>query len=269
MALDTNKFSEIFKNSDSDTVSKAEKSIKEAATERKDAAVLEMLKQQDPDTYRMFLAKAEKMEALPHVKPGDLITADLINALIDRINALEGGGESALNLGPLALQAHTLIALAGEIKAGAGLWLDGERLLDKDDEVANLAVLDGTTLALRLALVGDGNQLEAALEKLGHGNTILLRKGDVMMAQVSSTQKDGDAGATLRRQQTLIGVIQTDNDLELSPYLDSIQFDHQPFSWGLYNTRLKRFVLGGASENARLRNELVQVHEAKTVGDIK
>ncbi len=261
MALDIN-FNDASKNSTNETIAMAEKAVRETAIEHKDAAVLEILKKQDPDTYRLYLAKAEQAAALPHVKPGDLITAELINALIDRINALEGMGEGVLTLGPLALQSHTLIALAGEVETGAGLWLDGERLLDKNGDAANLALLDGATLALRLAMVGDGNQLEAALEALAaNSKTILPRKGDVMMAQVSSTQKDGDAGATLRRQQTLIGIIQQDNDIELPPFLDSIQYEHLPFSWGLYNKRLKRFVLGGASEDVRLRNELSQIHE--------
>ncbi len=254
MALDINT---------NETIAMAEKAVRESAIERKDAAVLEFLKLQDPDSYRMYLAKAEKAAALPHVKPGDLITADLINALIDRINALEGVGEGVLRLGALALQTHTLIALGGGGAAGVGLWLDGERLHDKEDAVANLALLDGASLSVRLAIVADEASGEAAIARV----IKLANKGDVLMAQFTETKQSVDSGenavaVTISQNHTYLGVIQADNQyLDALQFLNSIQAGQLPFSWGLYNAALKRFVLGGTSEDVRVQQALVRLHQ--------
>ena len=194
---------------------------------------------------------------LPHVKPGDLITSALINTLIDRINALEVGSESVLRLGPLAQSAHTLAALGGPVTAGGGLWVDGERLLDKEKEVANFALLDGGTLAVRLALAANATNGEQVLEQLVKNE----RQGDILMAQISVEEKGDTGGVTVevtsRQIRTYIGVIQSDGQyLSAMVFLNSIQAGHLPFTWGLYNTKLKRFVLGGASEDSRLQEYL-------------
>lgn len=225
-----------------------------AGVDRADAAVLEILKSQDPEAYRIFRAAAAKAVALPHVQPGDLITAELINALIDRVNAVEGGGDSVLQLGPLATQAHTLVALAGDAKTGAGLWLDGEPLLDKAGALANLALLDGASLKTRLALVADEQQGEAAIAKLNE----LAKKGDVFMAWLSTQEQDpADANAKVGTNHAYLGVIQADGQIPSAlPFLNSIQTGHLPFAWGLYSTKLRRFVLGGASEDFRLQQKL-------------
>jgi len=257
------KTNDIFENSINETVSKAEYTARESALSQTDSAVLEILKTRDPATYLKLRGEAEKAVALPHVKPGDLITAELINALIDRINALEDAGDSVLRLGQLALQAHTLVALGGTLAAGAGLWLDGERLLDKENAVANLAVLDGASLAVRLAVATDAAGGEAAIAQLNK----VARKGDVLMAQLSTTTKaDANVAGTNAAEASTslihayLSVIQADGQFEQSlQFLNSIQSGHLPFTWGLYNTALKRFVLGGASEDFRVQQVLAQV----------
>lgn len=257
MALDVSKAIEIIKNASEDEMTAIAKALKEETVTEKNAKILEILKRVDPDRYRDLLTLAEKEGELPHVKPGDLITSTLINALIDRINALELGGESILRLGPLAQGAHTLVALGGPVTAGGGLWVDGERLSDKANEIANLALLDGSTLAVRLALAADATEGERAIELLMKQ----ARQGDVLMVQMS-VEKKGDTGgvsgeAATNLIHTYIGVIHGDGQyLTALVFLNSIQTAHLPFTWGLYNTRLKRFVLGGASEDFRLQESI-------------
>jgi hypothetical protein len=227
------------------------------AADEKDMRILEILKRVDPDTYRDYRVLAEKEGELPHVKPGDLITSQLINALIDRINALELGGESILRLGPLAQGAHTLVALAGSPKSGAGLWLDGERVLDKSNEPANAALLDGATLAVKQSLAVGETEADAAFERLMK----IAREGDVLMVQVSVANRQADTGEVAsvetRQSHTYLGVIAADGQGESAlRYLNSIQSAQLPFTWGLYSAKLRRFVLGGASEDIRLQNVL-------------
>lgn len=107
MALDVSKAIEIIKNASDEDMTAIEKVLKEETVTEKNAKVLEILKRVDPERYRDLLTLVEIEGELPHVKPGDLITSTLINALIDRINALEAGGESVLRLGPLAQGART------------------------------------------------------------------------------------------------------------------------------------------------------------------
>jgi len=258
MALD-NKLSEIL-SSTNETLSKVENAVKASAIDEKDSAVLEILKSQDPETYQKYLVRVERAASLSYVMPGDLITARMINALIDRINALEDGGESVLRLGPLAQQAHTLVALGGTLASGAGLWLDGVRLLDKSNEVANLVLLDGSSLEVRLALVAEETKGELAIEQLMKA----ARKGDVLMAQMVMTEKPADTGeaavnVTTSLIHTYIGMIQENNDFMSALYfLNSIQAGHLPFTWALYSTKLKRFVLGGASEDYRLQQYVIK-----------
>ena len=254
MALDISKAIEIIKNASEEEMTAVEKALKEDTVTEKNAKVLEILKRVDPDRYRDLLTLAEKEGELPHVRPGDLITSTLINALIDRINALELGGESILRLGPLAQGAHTMAALGGPLTAGGGLWVDGERLLDKEKEVASLALLDGATLAVRFALVADESNAQGVIMEI----TKQARKGDILMMQMGFEEKDDTGGATvgnkIKLAHTYIGVVQEDGQyMTALVFLRSIQAGHLPFTWGLYNTKLKRFVLGGASEDFRLQ----------------
>ena len=150
-----------------------------------------------------------------------------------------------------------LAALGGPVTAGGGLWVDGERLSDKEGEVANFALLDGGTLAVRLALAANATNGEQVLEQLVKNE----RQGDILMAQISVEEKGDTGGATVevtsRQIRTYIGVIQSDGQyLSAMVFLNSIQARHLPFTWGLYNTKLKRFVLGGASEDFRLQEYL-------------
>jgi hypothetical protein len=257
MALDVSKAIELIKNASEEEMTAIAKALKEDTVTEKNAKVLEILKRVDPDRYRDLVTLVEIEGELPHVKPGDLITSTLINTLIDRINALEVGGESVLRLGPLAQGAHTLAALGGPVTAGGGLWVDGERLLDKEKEVANFALLDGGTLAVRLALAANATNGEQVLEQLVKHE----RQGDILMAQISVEEKGDTGGATVevtsRQIRTYIGVIQSDGQyLSAMVFLNSIQAGHLPFTWGLYSTKLKRFVLGGASEDFRLQEYL-------------
>ena len=254
MALDVSKAIEIIKNASDEDMTAIEKVLKEETVTEKNAKVLEILKRVDPERYRDLLTLVEIEGELPHVKPGDLITSTLINALIDRINALEAGGESVLRLGPLAQGAHTLVALGGPITAGGGLWVDGERLLDKEKEVASLALLDGVTLAVRFALAADESNAQGVIMEV----TKQARKGDILMMQMGFEEKDDTGGTTAGNKvmlaHTYIGVIQEDGQyMTALVFLRSIQAGHLPFTWGLHNTRLKRFVLGGASEDFRLQ----------------
>ena len=85
MALDVSKAIEIIKNASDEDMTAIEKVLKEETVTEKNAKVLEILKRVDPERYRDLLTLVEIEGELPHVKPGDLITSTLINALIDRI----------------------------------------------------------------------------------------------------------------------------------------------------------------------------------------
>lgn len=260
MALDIKTITDIT-NASAEDLTSVQKALNENILTEKNTKVIEILKRIDPDRYRDILALAEKESELAHVKPGDLITADLINSLIDRINALEIGADSVLKLGPLATQTHTLVALGGAEAAGAGLWVDGERLLDKSNEIANIALLDGSTLDARLLLSGDGTKLLQAFEQLQKA----AKKGDVLMAQITFEEAatgGGTSAVTTKASYvaSYLGVIQDVNQIEAAEaFLNSIQNGQQPFAWGLYSVKFKRFVIGGASDDVRIQQLVARV----------
>lgn len=249
MAADVSKTFDVIKNASEEEMSAVEKAVKETLVDANDAKVLEILKRVDPDTYHDYQVLAKRAAELPRVKPGDLITSELINALIDRINALELGAESILNIGPLAQGARTLVALAGPSTAGGGLWVDGERLRDANKDIANAALFD-SSLDLKLTLTISETGIEAAFEQFKK----LGKAGDVLMLQLSTLSKDSDTGAETRQNSTGIGIIPATGQSETAlHFMNSIQAAQLPFTWALYNQDLKRFVLGGSSEDARLQ----------------
>ena len=183
---------------------------------------------------------------------------DEYHALRD-INIEVEQGEVMCIIGPSGSGKSTLLRCVNQLEKidKGGLWVDGERLLDKEKEVANFALLDGGTLAVRLALAANATNGEQVLEQLVKHE----RQGDILMAQISVEEKGDTGGATVevtsRQIRTYIGVIQSDGQyLSAMVFLNSIQAGHLPFTWGLYNTKLKRFVLGGASEDFRLQEYL-------------
>ena len=238
-----------------------EKAAKEKAA--KDKAAKEKAAKERADRAEKEKAeraeRTERADKLAHFVsclvylPRDRYTTDVRLARQD-ILVRELGGESILRLGPLAQGAHTMAALGGPLTAGGGLWVDGERLLDKEKEVASLALLDGATLAVRFALVADESNAQGVIMEI----TKQARKGDILMMQMGFEEKDDTGGATvgnkIKLAHTYIGVIQEDGQyMTALVFLRSIQAGHLPFTWGLYNTRLKRFVLGGASDDFRLQ----------------
>ena len=95
-------------------------------------------------------------QPIPRVAPGDLITADLVNSILDkldsfdqRITVLESRpGDAGFALGPLATGIHTLIALSSGFEGTSGIWLDGNQLLVGTRGI-NLIILDFQDLHIK------------------------------------------------------------------------------------------------------------------------
>src|SRR5262245_44686254 len=83
-------------------------------------------------------------DPLARVQPGDLITSDLINAIIDRLGSLENRTtDTRIILGPLSTSTHTLLALGSGTETTGGIWLNGVSLLTAAPRRGiNLVILD-------------------------------------------------------------------------------------------------------------------------------
>lgn|GEM_PF-4545507 len=208
--------------------------------------------------------------------PGDLITSDLINQILDRLDALAGSATSArLLLGPLADDTHTLLALGTGFELSGGIYLDGVSLLPGPPARGiNLVILDQTlNVKFRssydtLILPSESARLVSDLQtQVARYDVVCGVTHDAYQDQLSAAAKAalaavgaaalGNATRT-RDNAAFIGVAPANRSKVAFNYLVSVLpaddqgstsalLAAQPFVWGLYSTPLSRFLLGGGS----------------------
>lgn len=212
---------------------------------------------------------------LAKVQPGDLITAELINAILDRLGGLEATvAEVSLQLGPLASDTHTLVALGTGFETQGGIFLNGSSLLAGGlQRGINLVILD-SNLNLKhrqsydtFASADNSRLLAAHIQNLTAPGDIVI--GVTHDSYILSLEASGKAalgivgGAALalpnqgRDNAAFIGIVPPNKTgnynylVAVSP-ADAAGFNQarlsaMPFAWGVYSRALQRFVLGGAS----------------------
>ncbi len=208
--------------------------------------------------------------------PGDLITSDLINQILDRLDALAGNANTArFVLGPLAEGTRTLLALGTGFESGGGIFLDGAPLLaGPPARGINLVILDPTLnvkfrgLYDTFANPADSNRLVGDLQaQTSRYDVVCGVTHDAYRDQLQTNAKSalaaigadalGDATRT-RDNAAFIGVVPADKSNVSFNYLVSLmpadaqgigsaQLAGLPFVWGLYSTPLQRFLLGGGA----------------------
>ena len=217
------------------------------------------------------------MFPLQHVQPGDLITAELINSILDQLGALGAQpGQLSLVLGPLAEKTHTLVALGTGFESGGGIWLDGVSLLaGSPARGINLVILDANLNVKFRGTYdthGDANSsarfasdIQSATQQ---HDIVAVVTHDAYVAQLQPNAKAALAsvgGAALatpasntRAGAAFIGVVPANKASAQFNYLvsvipaDSPGFGSQriaglPFAWGVYSLTLQRFLVGGTS----------------------
>jgi hypothetical protein len=230
-------------------------------------------------------AAPEVITALPRVRPGDVITADMMNLVLEMLETLTAGlalqssmfgpDVAALRLGDLAQDTHTLLALGTGFEANGGLFLDGQPLLaGQPTRGINLAILDAE-LNLKFRRAYDTFAFSAQAELLASDLLQRTEQYDVVIGMTSdafSSQLTPGARAALasvgaealgrsnqaRDGAAFIGVVPNNQTRVSFNYLTSLlpadqastgsaRLTAQPFAWGFYSRTLQRFLLGGAS----------------------
>ncbi|MCB9131756.1 MAG: hypothetical protein H6647_12605 [Anaerolineales bacterium] len=224
---------------------------------------------------------------LPRVRPGDVITADMMNMVLEMLETLAAGLASqaamfgpdvaALRLGSMAQDTHTLVALGAGFDANGGVFLDGQSLLaGQPTRGINLAILDAE-LNLKYRRAYDTFAFSAQAELLASDLQQRTEQNDIVIGMTSdafSSQLTSGARAALasvgaealgrasqaRDGAAFIGVVPNNQTRVSFNYLTSAlpadqsgtggaRLTAPPFAWGLYSRTLQRFLLGGASGN--------------------
>lgn len=235
---------------------------------------------------------------LPRVRPGDVITADLLNMVLEMLETLAAGLASqasmfgpdvaALRLGALAENTHTLLALGTGFEGDGGIFLDGQSLLaGAPGRGVNLVILD-SELNLKYRQTYDTFAFSAQADLLASDLRQRTEQYDVVIGVTSdafSSQLTDNARAALasvgaealgnasraRDNAAFIGVVPNTQERVSFNFLASVlpadqpgtggaRLAAQPFAWGLYNRTRQRFLLGGASGN------LTGLRDAQTGG---
>ena len=222
---------------------------------------------------------------LPRVRPGDVITADMMNLVLEMLETLSAGlaGQAAmfgpdvaaLRLGNLAQDTHTLLALGTGFEANGGIFLDGQSLLaGQPTRGINLAILD-PELNLKYRRAYDTFAFSAQAELLASDlqqrtdqyDIVIGMSSDAFASQLTEGARAALAsvGAEALGQATqardagaFIGVVPNSQTRVSFNYLASMlpadqpgttgaRLAAQPFAWGFYSRTMQRFLLGGAS----------------------
>ncbi|MCB0236450.1 MAG: hypothetical protein KDG58_19875, partial [Anaerolineae bacterium] len=147
---------------------------------------------------------------LPRVRPGDVITADMMNMVLEMLETLAAGLASqaamfgpdvaALRLGSMAQDTHTLVALGAGFDANGGVFLDGQSLLaGQPTRGINLAILDAE-LNLKYRRAYDTFAFSAQAELLASDLQQRTEQNDIVIGMTSdafSSQLTSGARAAL------------------------------------------------------------------------
>jgi hypothetical protein len=215
-----------------------------------------------------------------------------MNNILSRLSALEsmptGNG---MQIGQLAVGAHTLIAVGAGYDQGGGIWLDGNPLLTTlpPGPGISIAVLSNT-LSVKMQKTYDTTSSPQQSYQLGSEMSGGIAAGDIVvgvtngnyLAQLDPGARQflGSVGAysVVRQpaQGSVQGAVQSAAFIGVSPdpvvifdidfaydYFVSVLLGFQghhptpqlaglPVAWGIYNTTLKTFLLGGGANGPLL-----------------
>jgi Interleukin-like EMT inducer len=212
------------------------------------------------------------------VRPGDIIDSDLFNLMLQRLESLEQRPTNGfMQLGSLGVNTRTLVALGTGFENTGGIFLDGTPVLQGLPTRGINLVVFNPQLLRKFQRSYDTLVDQNASAQLVTDLETQATPGDVV-AVVTHDAYQGTPFTTAARQalsavggETLakglgtgrdngcfIGVVPTNRTLISFDYLVSVMaadgqgFNStllvaQPFVWGVYNTNLKRFVIGGGS----------------------
>jgi hypothetical protein len=205
----------------------------------------------------------------PRVQPGDLITADLLNRILEDLATRTS--DTGIRLGPLARGTHTLVALGTGLEPGGGIWLDGQALLSEGPgRGLSLVILD-SALALKFRATYDTHasadeslRLAADLRaRAGRSDVVVAVSHDAYLTRLESTARAalaavGGAGlaapASGRHNAAFMSVVPADRGAIAFDYLTSVMPPDATgspaglaFVWGIYSTPLRRFLLGSGA----------------------
>jgi hypothetical protein len=205
----------------------------------------------------------------PRVQPGDLITAELINRILEDLATRTS--DTGIRLGPLARGTHTLVALGTGLEPGGGIWLDGQPLLTDDPGRGLTLVILDSALGLKFRATYDTHASEDESRRLAADLRARAERSDVVAAvshDAYLTNLETTARAALaavgggslaapptgRHNGAFMSMVPSDRGAIVFDYLTSVMPPDATgspaglaFVWGIYSTPLRRFLFGSGA----------------------
>ena len=137
------------------------------------------------------------------VSPGDLITADLVNSILDRLDSAESKltaleAMTGFTLGSLGTGVHTLVALSTGFESPvSSIWLDGNQILVGSRGI-NLVILDSQSLTVKYistydthASIDEANRLVSDLQqRTNHYDVVVVATQDAYTNSLTNAAAD-------------------------------------------------------------------------------
>jgi hypothetical protein len=203
------------------------------------------------------------------VQPGDVITASLMNQVLNRLDDLDRRTlEVRIVPAPLSDNAHAIVALGGAFGQPSSVWLDDTPLLPAiPNPGINLIILDPTLTVKYWSVYATGNlpaesdRLVSDLQTFGLSSDLIIAvTQDAFVDQLTPRAREALAavgGAAFRTAEpnrdviAFMGVVPAGSSLDFNYLVSVVPVDGQgaglPFLWGVYSTSLRRFLVGGGA----------------------
>lgn len=191
---------------------------------------------------------------LNEVRPGEIITSNLINNIIKKLNSLElqsiAFGD-LFRLGPLAKDTHTIIVLGGgqnEKEGVEGVWVDGVKKNLNLKPGINLIILDEKLDKKTHTILTSWESVTKYLSD----NKVKEEEIIILINIIKLSAKKSFSKNINYNNFIIICNINVDeetkNDLPFIPVLSVFNFPGYHLSaWGIYSLPLTRFLIGGTT----------------------
>lgn len=216
----------------------------------------------EPEILTETIIEGQEID-IEEVRPGEIITSDLFNKIIRKLNALElqaSAFDDLIKLGPLAEDTHTLLVLSGSSSEEEGLWIDGVHRVSNLEPGLNLIILDENLEVVLYEKNPSDSKYKQILSEIKEGQLLIL------VTMTNTAEKNVKSGSKANMVLSPSGIlkdfvsIDSNNCIIVSrivkaPFTSKILLSvsnsiETPLSiWGIYSIPHDRFLIGGTTGN--------------------
>lgn len=206
----------------------------------------------EPEILTETIIEGQEID-IEEVRPGEIITSDLFNKIIRKLNALElqaSAFDDLIKLGPLAEDTHTLLVLSGSSSEEEGLWIDGVHRVSNLEPGLNLIILDENLEVVLYEKNPSDSKYKQILSEIKEGQLLILvtmgSKANMVLSP-SGILKDFvsiDSNNCIIVSRIVKAPFTSKILLSVSNSIET------PLSiWGIYSIPHDRFLIGGTTGN--------------------